>query len=84
MLPQVFLVVLGEQRVEEGVDAAVGVRQTRGQVVDVAFGLVGEGQCGVELKQQLPDPEWQETSPEEENDGENQVQHLWGREQKPR
>lgn len=44
MLPQVLLVVLGEQCVEEGVNAAVGVRQTRGQVVDVAFGFGGEGQ----------------------------------------
>lgn len=44
MLPQVFLVVLGEQCVEERVDAAVGIGQTRGQVVDVAFGFGGEGQ----------------------------------------
>lgn len=39
VLPQVVLVVLGEQRVQKGVDAAVGIRQTRGQVVDVAFGF---------------------------------------------
>lgn len=44
MLPQVLLVVLGEQRVEERVDAAVGVRQACGQVVDVALGFGGEGQ----------------------------------------
>lgn len=43
MLPQVLLVVLGEKRVEEWVDAAVGVRQTCGQVVDVTFGFGGEG-----------------------------------------
>ena len=43
VLPQILLVVLGEQRVQEGVDAAVGVRQTRGQVVDVALGFIGEG-----------------------------------------
>lgn len=44
VLPQVFLVVLGEERVKERVDAAVGVRQTRGQVVDVALGFGGERQ----------------------------------------
>lgn len=76
VLPQVLLVVLGEQRVEKRVDAAVGVCQTRGQVVDVALGFGGQGQRGVELTQQLPDPEGQETCPEEEHDGEDQVQHL--------
>jgi len=73
---QVLLVVLGEQRVEEGVDAAVAVGQAGGQVVDVAFGLVGDGQRGVELAQQLPDPEGQEAGPEEQHYGEDEVQHL--------
>ena len=76
VLPQVLLVVLGEQCVKERVDAAVGVRQTRGQVVDVTFGFGGERQPRVELIQELPDPEWQEACPEEEHDGEDQVQHL--------
>ncbi len=80
VLPQVLLVVLGEQRVQERVDAAVGIRQARGQVVDVAFGLDGQGQRGVELTEQLPDPEGQEAGPEEEHDGEDQVQHLQGHE----
>lgn len=44
MLPQILLVVLGEQCVKERVDAAIGVCQTRGQVIDVAFGFGGEGQ----------------------------------------
>lgn len=44
MLPQVLLVVLGEQRVQKWVDAAVGICQTRGKVVDVAFGFGGQGQ----------------------------------------
>lgn len=78
MLPQVLLVVLGEQRVQKRVDAAVGIRQTRGQVVDVAFGFGGQGQRRVELTQQLPDPEGQEACPEKEHDGEDQVQHLQG------
>lgn len=43
VLPQVLLVVLSEQRVQKRVDAAVGIRQTRGQIVDVAFGFGGEG-----------------------------------------
>lgn len=30
----------------------------------------------MELTQQLPDPEWQKTCPEEEHNGEDQVQHL--------
>lgn len=77
MLPQVLLVVLGEQCVQEGVDAAVGVGQAGGQVVDVALGFGGEGQRGVELAQELPDPERQEARPEEEHDGEDQVEHLW-------
>lgn len=49
MLPHVLLVVLGQQRVQKRVDAAVGIRQARGQVVDVAFGFEGQGHCGVEL-----------------------------------
>lgn len=81
-LPQVLLIVFGEQRVEERVDAAVGVGQTRGQVVDVAFGFDGKGQRGVELTQQLPDPEGQEAGPEQQHDGENQVQHLEGKKTK--
>lgn len=78
MLPQVLLVILGEQRVQKRVDAAVGIRQTCGQVVDVAFGFGGQGQRqrGVELTEQLPDPEGQEACPEEQHDGEDQVQHL--------
>lgn len=44
MLPQVLLVVLGEQCVQKWVDAAVGICQTRGKVVDVAFGFGGQGQ----------------------------------------
>lgn len=36
---QVLPVILGEQRVEEGVDAAVAVRQTRHQVVDAGVRL---------------------------------------------
>ena len=75
-LAQVLLVVLGEERVEEGVDAAVAVGQAGGQVVDVALGRVGDGQRGVELAQQLPDPERQEAGPEEQHDGEDEVQHL--------
>lgn len=49
MLPHVLLVVLGQQCVQKRVDAAVGIRQARGQVVDVAFGFDGHGQWGVEL-----------------------------------
>lgn len=49
MLPHVLLVVLGQQRVQKRVDATVGIRQARGQVVDVAFGFDGQGQGGVEL-----------------------------------
>lgn len=44
MLPQVLLVVLGEQRVQKRVDATVGIGQAGGQVVDVAFGFGGQGQ----------------------------------------
>lgn len=32
----------------------------------------------MELAQQLPDPEGQEACPEEEHDGEDQVEHLQG------
>lgn len=78
VLPQILLVVLGEQCVEERVDAAVGVRQACGQVVDVTFGFGGERQRGVKLTQQLPDPEGQEACPEEEHNCKDQVEHLQG------
>lgn len=78
--PQVLLVVLGEQRVEERVDAAVGVGEAGGQIVDVALGLGGEVDGGVELTQELPDPEGQETGPEQQDDGKDQVEDLENRE----
>lgn len=77
MLAHVLLVVLGQEGVEERVDAAVGICQARGEIVDVTLGFGGQGQRGVELAQQLPDPEGQEARPEEEHDGEDQVQYLW-------
>lgn len=80
MFPHVFFVVLGQKCVEERVDAAVGICQARGQIVDVTLGFGGQGQRGVELAQQLPDPEGQEACPEEEHDGEDQVQYLWEQE----
>lgn len=73
MIPYVLLVVLGQQCVQKRVDAAVRIRQARGQVVDVAFGFDGHGQLGVELTEQLPDPKGQEACPEEKDDGEDQV-----------
>lgn len=79
MLPHVLLVVLGQQCVQKRVDAAVGIRQARGQVVDVAFGFQGQGHYGLE---QLPDPKGQEAYPEEEYDGEDQVEHLQGHQQR--
>lgn len=82
VLPHVVLVVLGQQRVQERVDAAVGVRQARRQVVDVAFGFERQGHGGVELTQQMPDPEGQEAGPEQEDDGEDQIQHLQGKKKK--
>lgn len=77
MLPCVLLVVLGQECVEERVNAAVGICQARGQVVDVTLGFGGQGQQGVELAKQLPDPEGQEARPEEEHNGEDQVEYLW-------
>lgn len=44
MLPHVLLVVLGQQCVQKGIDAAVGIRQARGQIVDVTFGFEGQRQ----------------------------------------
>lgn len=76
VLPQVLLVVLGEQCVEERVNAAVGIRQACGQIVDVSFDRGGQGHGGVELTEQLPDPEGEEACPEKQDDGEDQVQHL--------
>lgn len=74
---QVLPVVLGEQRVEERVDAAVAVGQTRHQVVDAGVCVRGQVQgLGVVQRQQLPDPEGQETRPEHQHDGEDHDQHL--------
>lgn len=78
VLPQILFVVLGEQCVQEWVDAAVGVRQTCRQVIDVALGCGGQGQCRMVLTQELPDPKRQETCPKEEHNGENQVENLQG------
>lgn len=77
MLPHVLHIVLGQKCVEERVDTAVGICQARGQIIDITLGLGGQRQRGVELAQQLPDPERQEARPEEEHDGEDQVQYLW-------
>lgn len=77
MLPHVLLVVLGQKCVEERVDAAVGICQARGQIVNITLGFGRQGHRGVELAQQLPDPEGQEACPEEEDDGEDQVEYLW-------
>lgn len=76
VLPHVFSVVLGQKCVEERVNAAIGICQARGQIVDVALGFEGQGKQGVELAQQLPDPEGQEACPEEKHNGEDQVQYL--------
>lgn len=46
---KVILIVLGEQGVEERIDATVAVGQTGGQIVNVALGLGGEIQRGLEL-----------------------------------
>lgn len=77
VLSHVLLVVLCQKCVEERVDAAVGIRQARGQIIDVTLSFLGQGNRGVELAQQLPDPERQEARPEEEHNSEDQVQYLW-------
>lgn len=74
---QVLPVVLGEQRIEERVDAAVAVGQARHQVVDAGVCVRGQAQgLGVVQRQQLPNPEGQETRPEHQHDGEDHDQHL--------
>lgn len=79
-LAKVILVVLGEQGVEERIDATVAVGQTCGQIVNVALGLGGEIQRGLELTKKLPNPERQEAGPEQEHNGEDQIQDLLVRE----
>lgn len=74
---QVLPVVLGEQSVEERVDAAVAVGETGHQVVDAGVGLRGQAQgFGVVQAQQLPDPEGQKTGPEHQDNGEDHDQNL--------
>lgn len=74
---QVLPVVLGEQRVQERVDAAIAVREARHQVVDAGVRVRGQAQrLGVVQGQQLPNPEGQETRPEHQHDGENHDQHF--------
>lgn len=48
-LAEVVLVVLGEQGVEERIDATVAVGQTGGQIIYVTLGLSGEIQLGLKL-----------------------------------
>lgn len=70
-VPQIFFVVLGQQGVEERVDATVAVGQAGGQVVDVPSGFRRHGKRLVVLEEQLPDPEWQEAGPEDQDNGED-------------
>lgn len=58
------------------VDAAIGICQTRGQIIDITLGFERKRKQGVELAQQLPDPEGQEACPEKDHNGEDQVQYL--------
>lgn len=76
MFPHVFFVVLSQKCVEKRIDAAIGICQTRGQIIDIPLGFERKGKQGVELAQQLPDPEGQEACPEEDHNGEDQVQYL--------
>lgn len=70
-VPQILLVVFGQQSVEERVDATVAVRQACGQVVNVPCGLLRNWEVFIILGEQLPYPERQETGPEDQHYGED-------------
>lgn len=75
--PQVLTVVLGEQCVEEGVDAAVAVGQAGHQEVDGDDGGAAPLPTLVPVEaEELPQPEGNKASPVGEHDAEDHVQHL--------
>ena len=71
----VVTVVLGEQRVEEGVHTAVAIGEAGGQVVDDAGGAGSERWGPAVLGKELPQPEGQEAGPEEQHDAQDEIEH---------
>lgn len=73
---QILPVVLGEQRVQKRVDAAVAVGQTRHQVVNTRAYVRSKDQGLVVEGQKLPYPKGQEAGPEHEHDREDHYKHF--------
>lgn len=76
-VPQVLLVVLGEEGVQEGVDATVAVSQTSHHEVNVDHCLASEvARLVIVDAEKLPQPEGHKTCPIGEDDTKNHVQYL--------
>ena len=69
-----------QQGVEKGIHAGVPIGQASQDPVDCDLGAhrYSPQHVGLVEGQQLPDPEGQEAGPEEQHDGEDEVQHLGG------